>query len=166
MPFKFFIVPIHGLAAAEEVLNTFLRSHRVLAVDRRWVEEGSDSFWAFCIDYLDGAGGSPANDSGSGRRKVDYKEVLAPDEFAVFSKLRELRKEIAQVEAVPVYTLFTNEQLAQIVQAKVRSKADLEKVAGVGDARIEKYGDRILSVLESIGASAHETDRQPVAAHP
>ena len=31
----------------------FLRSHRVLAVDRRWVEQGSESFWSFCVDYLE-----------------------------------------------------------------------------------------------------------------
>jgi hypothetical protein len=40
---------------------------------------------------------------------------------------------------VPVYTIFTNEQLAQMVQSRATTKAALEKIAGVGDARIEKY---------------------------
>ena len=30
-----------------EELNAFLRSHKVLTVDRRWVEEGAGSFWQF-----------------------------------------------------------------------------------------------------------------------
>ena len=66
----------------------------------------------------------------------------------MFAKLRELRKEIAQAEAVPVYTIFTNEQLAQMVQSKVTTKTALEGIAGIGDARIEKYGTRILAFLQ------------------
>ena len=46
---------------------------------------------------------------------MDYKEILKSEDFAVFARLRDLRKEIAQAEAVPVYTVFTNEQLAQLV---------------------------------------------------
>ena len=84
---------------------------------------------------------------GGGRGKVDYREVLSPEDFAVFARLRQARKEIAQAEAVPVYTVFTNEQLAQMVQSRATTRAALEKVAGVGDARIGKYGERVLEIL-------------------
>jgi superfamily II DNA helicase RecQ len=90
------------------------------------------------------------------------KEILSPEDFAVFARLRELRKEIAQVEAVPVYTIFTNEQLAQIVQAKAATKGDLEKVAGVGDARIEKYGPRFLEHLRGQWRRTDEAGGQSV----
>ena len=51
------------MASAE--LNGFLRSHRVLSVDRRWVDQGTESFWSFCVDYLETGGGSaPAGKSG------------------------------------------------------------------------------------------------------
>jgi hypothetical protein len=53
---------------------------------------------------------------------------------------------MAQAEGVPVYTIFTNEQLAQRVQSRATTKAALEKIAGVGDVRIEKYGGRMLVV--------------------
>jgi superfamily II DNA helicase RecQ len=79
----------------------------------------------------------------------------------MFSKLRDLRKEIAQAEGVPVYTVFNNEQLAQIVQRKARSKADFETIFGVGDARITKYGDHFVEFLSQQG-SADETDGEPV----
>lgn len=156
MPFRFFTIPIQdgGQAAAE--LNAFLGAHKVLAVDRRWVDQGAASFWSFCLDYLDRAPAGPTAPRGTGRAKVDYKEVLKPDEFAVFARLRDLRKEISQREAVPVYTIFTNEQLAQIVQARAVTRAALEKVAGVGDARVEKYGPRVLEVLRSAWADGHE----------
>jgi superfamily II DNA helicase RecQ len=167
MSLRFFTIPVldDGRAAAE--LNGFLHHHKVLSVDRRWVEQGSNSFWHFCIDYLDGSSplATPPRASQS-RPRVDYKEILSPEEFAVFARLRDLRKEIAQTEAVPVYTIFTNEHLARMVQARAASKADLEKIAGVGDARIDKYGGQVLDVLSRAWGNANETNGQPVSADP
>jgi len=150
MSYKFFTIPIRDAGEAEAELNGFLRGHKVLAVDRRWVDQGPASFWCFCVDYLESGpdGSGPGRGPGS-RAKVDYKETLKPEDFAVFAKLRDLRKEIAQTEAVPVYTIFTNEQLAQMVLQKTVDKAGLEKIAGVGDARVEKYGPRVLAFLHT-----------------
>ena len=100
------------LAQAE--LNAFLRGHRVLSVDRRWVELGEElvlepSAWT----TWSRAGREPATGEERGARgKIDYRERLSPEEFAVFARLRQMRKEISQAEAVPVYMVFTNEQLA------------------------------------------------------
>jgi len=162
MAFKFFTIPIHDAGQAEGELNGFLRSHRVLSVDRRWVEEGASSFWSFCVDYLETSSGAMGDGRQSAQRgKVDYKEVLSPEEFAVFARLREVRKEIAAAEAVPVYTIFTNEQLARMVQTKAADRAGLEKIAGVGDARIDKYGTRMLAVLA--GAWANSAPLSPAS---
>jgi superfamily II DNA helicase RecQ len=161
MASRFFTVPIQNAEQAEAELNGFLRSHKVLSIDRRWVEQGSTSFWTFCVDYIDGQAAGSGADRGS-RSKVDYKEVLSPDEFAVFAKLRDVRKEIAQAEAVPVYTIFTNEQLAEMVKARAAAKGDLEKIAGLGDARIEKYGARMIEVLTASWKTHHEADGKPV----
>jgi superfamily II DNA helicase RecQ len=159
MAFAFFTVPIQDGGQAEAEVNAFLRTHKVLAVDRRWVEQGASSFWCFCVDYLDGpVPGFGALRTG-GRAKVDYKEVLTPEQFAVFARLRDLRKEMAQAEAVPVYTIFTNEQLAQMVQTRAASKAALEQIAGVGDARVEKYGPRVLELLNAAWKDGHEAGR-------
>ena len=146
VPYRFFLIPVRQSVPAEEELNRFLRSHRVLNVDRRWVDEGSESFWSFCVDYLEtGQDGRVAQSGASERGRVDYREVLSPEQFALFVKLRALRQGIAKDEAVPVYMVFTNEQLAQIVRLEARSKADLDKIAGVGEARIQKYGERFLA---------------------
>ena len=59
------------------------------------------------------------------------------EEFDVFSQLRQLRKEMAEAEAVPVYALFTNEQLAQMVQRRCRTKSELLGIEGVGEAKVE-----------------------------
>lgn len=145
MQLKLFIVPVKNVAAAEAEMNVFLRGHRVLAVKKEFVPDGENSFWTFCVEYLDspGTGAAP-----TGRLpKVDYKEVLKPEEFEVFSRLREWRKAVAEKEGVPVYAILTNEQLAQVVQRKVTSRAGLKEIEGVGEARIEKYGEAVLAVL-------------------
>jgi superfamily II DNA helicase RecQ len=150
MPLKFFLVPAFEPAAAETEINAFLGSHRVVAIDRRFVDQGVNSFWALCVDHLPSGAGDGRRGLPLGRNRIDYKQVLSADEFVVFSRLRELRKEIAQQEAVPVYAVFTNEQLAQAVQQRCRSAADLGRIDGVGQARVEKYADQLLGILASM----------------
>jgi superfamily II DNA helicase RecQ len=94
------------------------------------------------------------------RSRVDYREVLSAEQFAAFCKLRDARKKISQSEGTPVYTVFTNEQLAQMVQQQVGSKADLERIVGVGDSRVEKYGERILQALAALPTIDDETTRK------
>jgi superfamily II DNA helicase RecQ len=143
MQLKLFILPIKNLAAPEAEMNAFLRSHRVLAVKKEFVGDGENSFWTFCVEYLESA---PAGIAAPGSKlpKVDYKELLQPEEFEVFSRLRDWRKTVAEKEGVPVYVVFTNEQLAEMVKKKVSSKAALKEIEGVGEARLEKYGDAVL----------------------
>ncbi len=114
MAYYFAIVPARSPELAQAELNAFLRGHRVLTVDRRWVELGENSYWAICVDYLESAGSSAQNQQGKNgsRNKIDYRERLSAEDFAIFARLRQLRKEISQAEAVPVYMVFTNEQLA------------------------------------------------------
>ena len=112
MAYRIFRVPLLADSSAMEELNGFLRSHRVLNVDRRFAESGEQSFWTFCVDYLDrpppgGSSPSSNNRPDAVRGKVDYRDVLSPADFAVFAQLRQLRKEIAATEVVPVYAVFT-----------------------------------------------------------
>jgi len=144
-----FIVPVKNITAAEAEMNAFLGGHRILAVKKEFVPDGENSFWTFCVEYLDSTAAISVNKP----PRIDYKEILKPDEFQLFSRLREWRKTVAERESVPVYTILTNEQLAQMVQKKVNSKAAIEEIEGVGDARVEKYGDAVLQVLESVPAA-------------
>jgi superfamily II DNA helicase RecQ len=159
---RFFVIPVQSSESAEADLNAFLASHKVLTIDRRWVDLGANSFWAICIDYIAAGGKSADRDKNLTRSRIDYKEVLTAEEFGVFSQLRSIRKDIAQLEAIPVYTVFTNEQLAQIIQCRCRTKADLTQIEGIGEARSDKYAARILPLLKTLpekpDASGGESD--------
>lgn len=111
MRLHFVTVPIHGCTAAEEELNQFLATHRVIAVDRQLVSDGARSAWAICVTYVDASPSATAD--AAGKKRVDYREILPDAEFQVFAKLRDLRKQLAEREGVPPYALFTNDQLAR-----------------------------------------------------
>ncbi len=162
MPFKFFHIPVGNAEIAERDLNGFVRSHRVVSVERRFVERGENSFWSLCVDYLDGTPAASDAKSSFGKPKIDYREVLSPEDFAVFAKLRDQRKRIATEEAVPVYMVFTNGQLAEIVRVKAKTKSALEQIEGVGGARVDKYGPRILEFLSSQWNEQHAPNGKPV----
>ena len=85
MQLKLFLLPVKNLVAPEAEMNAFLRAHRVLAVKKEFVSDGENSFWTFCVEYLESAPGVAGGGGLSGKPKVDYKEVLKPEEFEVFS---------------------------------------------------------------------------------
>ena len=91
---------------------------------------------------------------------VDYKEVLSPEDFVIFARLRETRKELAKTEQVPAYAIFTNEQLAEMAKIRPVSKNGLSKIVGVGESRIQKYGAQFLQILreeESTGTAENKS---------
>lgn len=147
MLLRFFTVPVcDGEVAAEEV-NRFLAGHRIIAIDRQFVHDGSNSAWALCVTYVE-----PSNRAAAAERsKIDYREVLAEPDFAVFARLRALRKTLSDREGVPAYALFTNEQLAEMVQRRVRTTTALREIDGIGEARAEKYGEEFLGILRADG---------------
>lgn len=147
----FHIPAIHGEVEAEE-LNRFLAGTRIRDLERRFVEDGPSSYWAFAVTVVGDRGGSVAA-SGSGRERIDYKEVLSEAQFAVYSRLRELRKQLSDRDAVPAYAVATNAQLAAMITGSARTAADLARIDGFGDGRLDKYGEALLKVLHEAGSS-------------
>jgi superfamily II DNA helicase RecQ len=162
MALRFFAIPTQDSRAFEDELNGFLARHKVVSIERHLIDQGVNSFWAICVDYLSPASSEPAANANLSRSRVDYKAILPPEEFAVFSRLRDLRKELALAEAVPVYALFTNEQLAQMVQRRCHSKGDLAQIEGIGENKIDKYGERLLPLLLTLEARQDASSDQPV----
>lgn len=143
MQFRIFSIPATGSPDLEEELNLFLRSHRIVSTQKTLQPVDGVLRWCFCVEYLDGAKGSGGKPSGRTER-IDYKEVLPPEDFALFARLRDARKELASVEAIPVYTVCTNEQLAEMATKRPGTLAALKEIEGLGEAKVAKYGQRLL----------------------
>ena len=103
MQYQFFTVPAQAGHVEAEELNKFLRTKEIVSVEKAFKDNGVPK-WYFVVEYLEG---SPKDGDGHRRnRRVDYKEVLSAEDFAVFSRLRDLRKELSQAEAVPVFAII------------------------------------------------------------
>lgn len=146
MAFRVFAIPTGDDGRAAEELNAFLRRVRVLSVQKALLPDGSA--WSFCIDFAEHD--TPARSEGGRARppKVDYREVLSPEDFEVFARLRAERKATAEAQGVPVYALLTNEQLANIARSRPTSMSELQAIEGLGEAKAANLGAGILACLQ------------------
>jgi DNA helicase-2/ATP-dependent DNA helicase PcrA len=62
-------------------------------------------------------------------------------------KLRVWRLERARADGVPPYVVFHDSVLHQIAASYPRSLGELSQIAGVGPAKLDRYGDDLLAVL-------------------
>ncbi|MDP6191259.1 MAG: HRDC domain-containing protein, partial [Gammaproteobacteria bacterium] len=77
----------------------------------------------------------------------DYRELLSPEDFAVYARLRTLRNQLAETEGTPAYAIFTNEQLANIARLPHPDRASIGAIEGIGEKRLDRYVDTVLAVL-------------------
>jgi predicted DNA binding CopG/RHH family protein len=114
MKYRFFSIPAMMPEDMQDDMNRFCTAHRVISIEKQFVQDGERSYWAVCVSYVEKQAGPLSPRKGN----VDYREVLSAADFALFAKLRDLRKRLAEREGVPAYALFTNEQLAQMAQQR------------------------------------------------
>ncbi len=148
MNHKFFAISARHPQQVEDELNAFCRQHRISYIEKQLINDGADSFWSICITWLDGEIAASHATEKSKSPAIDYKQVLNEADFSLYLELRNFRKELAGLQNVPPYALFTNAQLAEMIQKRIASKAELMQITGVGKSRIDKYGDRFLGKLK------------------
>ncbi|MBW3669079.1 MAG: ATP-dependent DNA helicase UvrD2 [Actinobacteria bacterium] len=68
---------------------------------------------------------------------------------AVAEALKVWRKETAARDGVPAYVVLNDKDLDGIAERGPRTLAELAACRGIGAARLERYGDELLSVIES-----------------
>jgi superfamily II DNA helicase RecQ len=61
---------------------------------------------------------------------------------------------VAKKDGVPAYVVLSDKDLVGIVADRPGSLAALARCRGIGPLKLERWGDEILAVLESAGASA------------
>ena len=72
---------------------------------------------------------------------------LSTVEQAIFEKLRWWRVETARKHNVPAYVIFHDATMREIAKMKPASLDDLRNVSGVGEKKLETYGDEIVALI-------------------
>ena len=70
-----------------------------------------------------------------------------PVDEALFDALRALRKQLADEQNVPAYVVFSDATLAEMAARRPGTSAELLEVSGVGQTKLERYGDAFLGVI-------------------
>ncbi|HLI66532.1 MAG TPA: DNA helicase RecQ [Caulobacteraceae bacterium] len=91
----------------------------------------------------------PTTRSGRPRRRRAGAEPLAvaAGDAVLFEALRAWRRDEAKAQAVPPYVIFHDRTLAEIAAARPASAAALGRVGGVGQAKLDRYGDAVLALV-------------------
>ncbi len=72
---------------------------------------------------------------------------LGEGESADFARLREFRKSIAASQKVAPFMVFSDVTLREIVRSRPRNLAEFARIRGVGQAKLDAYGESFLDAL-------------------
>ena len=85
--------------------------------------------------------------SGNPRRRVVAARAALGDDAALFESLRAWRKSEAARQGVPPYVIFHDQTLADIAGGKPLTLHDLAEINGVGQGKLDRYGEAVLAVV-------------------
>ncbi|HOX27180.1 MAG TPA: DNA helicase RecQ [Candidatus Krumholzibacteria bacterium] len=79
-------------------------------------------------------------------------EIAPPDAEteALFERLRRKRKELADAQGVPPYVILHDKTLAAMASVRPASPADLLRISGIGQAKLERYGEAFLAEINRV----------------
>jgi superfamily II DNA helicase RecQ len=144
MQIKLFTIPIISVNDYNEELNLFLRTNKIIEIEKHLVQTSDSAYWCIYISYI--LSGSYENTI---KEKIDYMKILEPGIFARFSKLREIRKKIASDDGVSAFVVFTDAELAEISKLQELSLGKLKTIKGIGDKKAEKYGEILIKMFNT-----------------
>ena len=81
------------------------------------------------------------------RKGKGSDEPLAVGDDALFERLRELRKRIADEAAIPPYVVFSDATLRALAAQKPTDDTAFLAISGVGEVKLERYGEAFMSAI-------------------
>ena len=82
------------------------------------------------------------------KNRVSSNDIDLEDE-TLYEKLRELRLEFSKKLRLPAYVIFPDRTLIEMAKFKPNNEDDLEKIYGVGKAKLKKFGEYFLDIIKN-----------------
>ena len=135
-------IVMFGARAAETAAPDF--HYEIKRVERKSAAAGS------------GRSGGVADTADSANVPGDALGSYIPDddEESLFQKLRELRRTIAQEIGKPPYIVFSDKTLRDMARIKPVTNAQFLTVNGVGQHKLDLYGQRFMQTIASFNAGS------------
>lgn len=84
---------------------------------------------------------------GPRRESLSASNFESNEDKQLFEDLRQVRRDIALENDVPAYIIFADSTLVDMVQRRPKSLDEMLGVKGVGESKLEKYGQEFLDAL-------------------
>jgi len=110
-----------------------------------------------CRDFLKGRESiqlRPLAESGKSQRPGPERWLKTEREERLWQVLRRWRKQVADEHNVPAYAVFSDRTLRQLVEDKPETRTALARVYGLGELKLARYGDNLLSLLRESRSDA------------
>jgi ATP-dependent DNA helicase RecQ len=82
-------------------------------------------------------------------QKIHYRVKETTPDKTLFEQLRFVRKEISARQQVPPYVIFPDSTLNEMSQHYPITLSELAQIKGVGQAKLEKYGEEFIQVIQA-----------------
>lgn len=83
-------------------------------------------------------------------RGIRAKEAyVAVSDDPLWYILKDKRTELAKEQGVPPYVIFHDSTLLEMVNRRPASLSEMSRITGVGQAKLDRYGDAFLEVLQA-----------------
>jgi ATP-dependent DNA helicase RecQ len=79
---------------------------------------------------------------------------LSSAELALWEALRQLRRDLAEAQGVPAYVIFHDATLMEMTEKQPQNRQQLAQISGVGERKLEAYGEDFLQLLQSFNSSS------------
>jgi ATP-dependent DNA helicase RecQ len=83
-------------------------------------------------------------------KKSAVAASLPGEAVPLFEKLREWRAGVARAQEVPAYIIFGDATLRGIALSRPENLGELAGISGVGEKKLEQYGEQLLEVVGSV----------------
>jgi superfamily II DNA helicase RecQ len=86
-----------------------------------------------------------------GKAPIAKSEIeLTSSEKEIYDRLRRLRANLAKEKKFQLWLVYSNETIIDLIKKKPRTVEELKTVKGLGQKKIDDFGDQILAITKDI----------------
>jgi ATP-dependent DNA helicase RecQ len=94
----------------------------------------------------------PSRKGARGHLSPSPGAIAGATDETLFDELRALRKRLADARDVPAYVIFPDTALRAMAREVPRNATELRRISGVGDKKLQDYGDAFLAAIAAYAA--------------
>lgn len=162
MKVKVFTLPWRAEGGFDDsAVETFLEAHTAVDVSEHFFVHEKTPVLVLVVTYRSSGPSKVGRDRPATGR--DLVNTLTPAEKTRYEALRAWRNQRARQSGKPPYLILTNQQAAELARTPPASAAQLREVRGIGESRVEAFGEELIALLRTVVQTTNEPTPSPVS---